>query len=82
MRRTADLWGKYYRPGRIRFIPRGNNAGVFEVTEFAHDPLFCTTMDAWLQVAAKNMGLKNTRVVQTACIHSGDDHCRWKVSWE
>jgi hypothetical protein len=78
----AKLWDKMYRPGKMTLLEGSDNHAVIEVSEFAHDPLFCPTMDAWLTVAARNMDLKNAEVAETACIHRGDERCRWEVRGE
>lgn len=81
LKKTADIWDKYYRPGRMELVNYNGDSACFEVKGFAHDELFCPTMYAWLKIAGQNMGFENTKIVQTACIHEGDALCRWEVSW-
>lgn len=81
LKKTADLWDKYYRPGKMELVKYDGNHAVFEVTEFSHDRLFCPTMDAWLAVAGKNMRMDEILVKETSCIHRGDELCRWEVTW-
>jgi hypothetical protein len=80
--RAAALWGKYYRPGVMQSVDMGEKKVALELTEFPADNLFCPTVEAWLTNASKYQKLKNAKVQETACIHRGDDLCRWEVTWQ
>jgi len=82
LRRLPKLWDKMYRPGKMTLLEGSDNHAVIKVTEFAHDPLYCPTMDGWLTVAARNMGFKKIEVRETSCIHRGDEACIWAVNAE
>lgn len=80
LNRAQTLWDKFYRPGKFYAQPLDNGA-IFELTEFPSDPLFCPMIDAWLTVAARRLRLQGSKVSETACIHEGDELCRWEVHW-
>ncbi len=82
MRQTANLWDKYYKPGKMSAISLGDTRAALELTEFPADKLFGPTMTAWLTIAMKHLGLKNPEASQTADIHDGDNCWRWELYWE
>lgn len=82
LRQLPKLWDKMYRPGEMKLLEGSDYHAVIEVSGFAHDPLFCPTMDAWLSVAAANMNLENVAVAETSCIHRGDKVCIWEIHGE
>ena len=81
LQQSAKVFGKFYQPGKMVAIREGEYKALFELTDFLADSLFCPVIDAWLISAGKNMGFE-PNVVETACIHNGDDLCRWEVTWD
>lgn len=81
LKKAQLLWGRLYRPGRIRAVANNNNHVVVELMGFPSDPLFCPRIEAWSVVAARILGSKNVKVSETACLHRGHPLCRWEVTW-
>ncbi|MBD3285598.1 hypothetical protein GF359_04020 [candidate division WOR-3 bacterium] len=81
LQQSAKVFGKFYNPGKMVAARRGETSATFELTGFPADPLFCPVIDAWIISAGKNMGL-DVKVKETACIHNGDDLCRWEITWK
>lgn len=79
--KAQAIWEKYCRPGKFRGTLVNEGHAVVELSEFGADGLFCPRVEAWLVVGAKALKLKDAKVTETACIHSGDDVCRWKITW-
>ncbi|MBN2379781.1 hypothetical protein JXM67_08275 [candidate division WOR-3 bacterium] len=80
--RVQTIWSKFYRKGKATARLVHDKKAVLELREFPTDRLFCSLVEAWMEVAARYLKLKELSVKQTVAIHKGTSLSCWEIEWE
>lgn len=81
-RSAQRLFSRYYEPGTMTKTALGEAGHLSIVRDWAgHHPLLCDFLIHTAQYVYTELGCKNVVVRRTACRATGEDHCRFEITW-
>ncbi|NOY91150.1 MAG: DUF2378 family protein [Deltaproteobacteria bacterium] len=82
LKRIGIVYSMYLKGGRARseVLGKGEARVTFEDTAYPYY-LCAYGMSGWLSASVSLSGGQDIRVEHERCVHSGDEACRWHVSW-
>lgn len=70
------------RPGTMTLLEKDDRGGLSELTGVVLPPYVCErSAIAWAEMALRLAGAKGVRTEKTACVHRGDESCRYRTTW-
>jgi hypothetical protein len=82
IRRINVAYRTYIRGGSMRGETPSSSSAVVTFVDGAFPIYLCRYgVAGWLTAAIELSGGHEVRVEETACRHSGSEHCRWEASW-
>ncbi len=79
--RSRIIWGQYFRGGELR-----PNVSSREGSLVLHDlvlPYYLCEhgVPGWMKAGVEVAGAREVHSTQPRCVHRGDPHCVWHVTW-
>jgi len=79
--RLPTAYRAYFRPGRFEVVRSGRQAEVVLVDAVFPRYMCEFGMSGWLRAAVTLSGGEGAAARHSKCLHRGDAHCRWDISW-
>ncbi|GEM_PF-268229 len=79
--RAGDYWSKFYLFGKLEGEMVGEKKAVVKGYDVSPDPIFCEHLTEYYKGVFENINIKDLNVEHVKCIHEGDDHCEWVLTW-
>ncbi len=83
--KSGIYWKKNFSVGKLELeeLDLKNNYGILNLKDFNVHPLECYTIKGYLVGVLDLLGqIKDVKVKETKCVHRGDDHHQFKLTWK
>jgi len=82
MKKASEYWPEFYNFGRLEGAVVEEGHGIIKGFDVSPVPFFCQdVLTEYFRGVMENIKVKNIKVVHTKCVHNGDDHCEWELTW-
>lgn len=84
--RSNAIWRRYHDSGSVEtsMLEDDSNAkkGLFIVKDYKTNPAWCVVHQGYIEGFLPYTNARNVSVTKQSCVHKGDEHCSWLVTWE
>jgi len=84
VKKAAEMWKKYYTAGEliVKELKLEKNYVILEIRNFDLHPIHCLHLDGYFANMIKMAsGSQEVKCQETKCVHRGDDHHEFVISW-
>jgi hemerythrin-like metal-binding protein len=82
IKKSGDYWNKFYNFGRLEGKLIDTHSGIIHGYDVSLDPIFCDYLTDYFTGVALITSANAVMVEHIKCVHEGDDHCEWSMTWE
>jgi len=80
--RAARLWGMHYDTGRLLVTQAPGNEAELRIEGFEPPHrVHCLSVQGWAERSVELSGGRNVALDELTCRASGDDTCRFRITW-
>ena len=81
--RATRIWGMHYDTGQLLIREFPGKEVELEIINFASPHrVHCLSVQGWAERASELSGAENVRLTEVGCRASGDERCRFRITWE
>jgi len=83
MRKAGEIWSKHYTAGNLEPVEKNGNGNYIRANLYDVDlhPIMCDYLSGYFASVVK-MGVgKETKGEEVKCVHNGDEHHEFIISW-
>ncbi|HEY4642776.1 MAG TPA: hypothetical protein VII75_15650 [Thermoanaerobaculia bacterium] len=80
--KASQMWSSLYNRGDLKVDSQTDRSARIRLVGFPSENAGCARITGWIERMAELTGVKNVKVVQTACFAKGQPHCEWTVNWQ
>ena len=81
IKRASKYWPNFYDFGKLDGKVEGN-VGTLIGHNVSPSPMFCRVLTNYYLGILEYIRAKGPATEHTKCVHKGDPHCEWKLTWK
>ncbi|MFO7792263.1 MAG: hypothetical protein R6W73_04670 [Candidatus Saliniplasma sp.] len=79
--KAGKYWTKFFDFGRLEGEMMEDKKARINGYDVSPTPLFCKELNLYFVGALESTGADGISIEHSSCVHEGDDHCCWDITW-